>query len=159
VPCWSLRHSTSVTVEDSTTTDNTWIGGGKRRQAGPIEGVRKLYAYAPGRSEVVPIARNKVCPPHPMPGEPSSSWTSYTSQQCASQQEMARLDRGGTCRNKAGTIWEAPGKGRECKRAHSGPLPLAKDNPSNQSSALEPATACLEGRVSHDRRSFGIDRL
>jgi hypothetical protein len=24
---------------------------------------------------------------------------------------------------------------------------------------LEPATACLEGRASQDRRSFGIDRL
>src|SRR6266566_6269173 len=50
-------------------------------------------------------------------------------------------------------------KGRECKRAHSGPLPLAKDNPSNQSSALEPATACLEGRVSQDRRPFAMNWL
>lgn len=46
VPCWLLRHSTSVTVEDGTTTDTTWIGDGKRRQAGPIEDKRSLSVSA-----------------------------------------------------------------------------------------------------------------
>ena len=154
MPFWSLRHSTSVTVEDSTTTDNTWIGAGKGGKQGqsrvPESSTPTLLAearwfpspatwYGPR----IPCQVN-----HHLRGQatrvsnvlPSKRWRGWTG--------VGRVE---TRREPSG---KHLAKGRECKRAHSGPLPLAKDNPSNQSSALEPATACLEGRLSCSRRSL-----
>ena len=123
-------------------------------------GVRRRDACTPVRSQVVPHRPHQCLCPHPMPGDPSSSWTGYTSQQCASQQEMARLDRDGAHQggDHLASSWERAGKRPGVQT--SGPLvlfPLYKENLSSQSSRLEPETACLEGRVSRYRRSFTMN--
>jgi hypothetical protein len=93
-------------------TGRTWVWDGNRRQTGPIVGVRRLYVRTPVRSQVVPHRPHQCLCPHPMPGDPSSSWTGDTSQQCASQQEMARLDRDGAHQggNHLASTWERAGK-------------------------------------------------
>jgi hypothetical protein len=46
----SHRHNTRVAQEGDTTTGSTWIGDGKRQQAGPLVGLRSPYTSTPGRS-------------------------------------------------------------------------------------------------------------
>ena len=41
--CWSHRYNTSVAEEDGTTTGRTWTEDGKRRQAGTLVGLHRLY--------------------------------------------------------------------------------------------------------------------
>ncbi len=150
------RYRKSVAEEGGMNTGRTWVWDGNRRQTGPIVGVRRLYACTLGRSQVVPHRPHQCLCPHPMPGDPSSSWTGDTSQQCASQQEMARLDRDGAHQggNHLASTWERAGKRPGVQT--SGPVVLfprhPKENSSSQSSRLEPATACLEGRVSQNFR-------
>ena len=50
------------------------------------------------------------------------------------------------------------GSRRKCKRGTPGPLLPPKANSRSQSSGLEPATACLEGRRSRSRRSLDLHR-
>jgi len=50
-----------------------------------------------------------VCP-HIVTREPSSSWVTRTSHECAFQQEVARSDLGETRRKQGGTTWERAGK-------------------------------------------------
>ena len=73
-------------------------------------GLRRLYTCTLDRSGVVSWRPEQYLYPHTMRNEPSSSWTARTSQLCAFQQEMATSNLDGKCRNKAGTIWQAPGK-------------------------------------------------
>ena len=96
-----------------------------------------------------PVAQDTRCARILVTREPTSSWTANTSLQEAFQEEVATSDLGGR-RPKVGTIWEATGSANEAPVAwfslHS------KENPRSQCSGCEPATACLEGWVSHSRR-------
>jgi hypothetical protein len=42
-------------------TGSTWTEDGKKRQAGPLVGLRRLYTCTPGRIGGVPITRNNTC--------------------------------------------------------------------------------------------------
>ena len=47
------RHRNSVAEEGGRNLGRTWTKDGKRRQAGPLEGLQRLYTCPPGRSAVV----------------------------------------------------------------------------------------------------------
>src|SRR6266516_1968134 len=130
----------------------TWTGNGKRLEAGPIMGERRHSTCTPGRSGAVSHRPGHHVFPHPVPREPSSSWTASTSRHWAFQSEVARSDLGGTWRKGGNPL----GSRREGKRGTPGPLLPPKENSRSQSSGCEPATACLEGRLSHARHLVSI---
>ncbi len=73
--CWSHRRTTSVAQEGGTTTGSTWTGDGRRRQAGPLVGLRRLYTCTLGRSGMISWhPEQQVCSPA-VTSEPFSSWT------------------------------------------------------------------------------------
>jgi len=123
VRCWSHRHTTSVAQEGGMTMGSTWAGGGKRRRAGSIVGLSRLYTCTPGRSGAVSHRLEQLMCPQSVTREPASSWIARTSQQCAFQQEVARSDLSGTHRNKAGSTWQRAAPSREVKRGHQRPSP------------------------------------
>lgn len=108
--CSSNRHSTSIAEAGGTNTGSIWIVDGKRRQAGSIVGLRRLYTRTPSESGLVSHRLEQHLCQHTVTSEPSSSWTAYTSQQLAYQHELATSDLCGKRRKKAGTIWNAPMK-------------------------------------------------
>ena len=133
----------------------TWTGNGKRLEAGPIRGERRHSTCTPGRSGAVSHRPGHHVFPHPVPREPSSSWTASTSRHWAFQSEVARSDLGGTWRKGGNPL----GSRREGKRGTPGPLLPPKENARSQSTGCEPATACLEGRWSQDRRLLPVKWL
>jgi hypothetical protein len=86
---WSLvggcsrRHTTSVAEARGTTMGSTWTGNGNRLEAGPIVEERRHDTCTPGRSGAVSHCPGHHVCPHPVPREPSSSWTASTSRHWA----------------------------------------------------------------------------
>ncbi|SRR6266699_311754 len=155
VCCWSHQSTTSRAQEGRTTTGSTWTGDGKRRQAGPIVGWRRLSTSTPGRSGAVSHRVGHHICPHPVTREPSSLWTASTSWHWAFQSEVARSDLGGRRPKGRNPL----GSRREGKRGAPDPLLPPKANLRSQSSGYKPATACLEGRSSQDRRPLPMNWL
>jgi hypothetical protein len=153
--CWSRRHTTSIADAGRTITGSTWTEDGKRLEAGPIVDWGRLCMCTPDRSGVVSHRWEDHMCPHPVTREPSSSWTANTSLQWALQEEVERSDPGGT-RPKGGNHL---GSRREGKRGTPGLLLPPKDHPRSSSSGCQPATACLQGRLLHSRRTFAMNWL
>ena len=124
-------------------------------EAGPIRGERRHSTCTPGRSGAVSHRPGHHVFPHPVPREPSSSWTASTSRHWAFQSEVARSDLGGTWRKGGNPL----GSRREGKRGTPGPLLPPQEHARSQSTGCEPATACLEGRWSQDRRLLPVKWL
>src|SRR2546430_9174338 len=101
----SRRHTTSVAQARGTTMGSTWTGNGKRLEAGPIMGERRHSTCTPGRSGAVSHRPGHHLCPHPVPREPSSSWTANTSLQWAFQSEVASSDLGGRRRKGGNVCW------------------------------------------------------
>jgi hypothetical protein len=150
MPCWSHRLTTSVAQEGGPTMGSTWIEGGNRLEAGPIMGERRHSTCTPGRSGAVsPRPGHQVCP-HPVPLEPSLSWTASTSLQWAFQEEVASLDLGGRRRKGRNPL----GSSRERKQGTPGPLLPPKANPRSQPSGCEPVTCA--GYLSYPPAQSGL---
>ena len=105
VPCALLvssahhKQSTGGWSNNGEQLDRGWEKAASR----PILALPRHDACTPGRSGVVsPRPRPHVCP-HPVTGEPSSSWTASTSLHWAFQEEVASSDLGGR-RPKGGNV-------------------------------------------------------
>ncbi len=152
VPSAHHKHSRGGRHNNGEYPDRGREKAGSRTDRGLAQAV---HAHSRRSGGISHDPEHHMCP-HPMTSQLSSSWTART-------REVATSDLGGTCRTKAGTIWQAPGKGLgsrwERKRGTSGLLLPAKENLRSQCSGCQPVTACLEGRVSQNHRTLAMSWL
>ncbi len=81
LPMPDRRYRISVAEAGERNTRRTWIEGGKRRQAGTLRGLRRLYTSTPGKINLISYHPGQRLCHHTMTSEPSSSWTAHTSLQ------------------------------------------------------------------------------